>query len=155
MHGKDEPKGHIGRILDKIFEYTFCLYYVKGKDLILADYFSRVPADRGKVDEVIPISFVNLCQCDDLTMFGMTTRRRARAAGVTVLKVHGVDKAVDPHVKPERQKPHPRQVDKQYQQPAPDIASKPRFPQPHIQSRDQRVSRKLIERSRAVLNRSP
>ena len=75
MHGKDEPKGHIGLILDKIFEYTFRLYYVKGKDLILADYFSRVPADRRKVDEVIPISFVNLCRCDDLTMFGMTTRR--------------------------------------------------------------------------------
>ena len=153
MHGKDEPKGRIGRILDKIFEYTFRLYYVKGKDLILADYFSRVPADCRKVDEVIPISFVNLCRCDDLTMFGMTTRRRARAAGVTVPKVHGVDKAVDPHVKPEHQKPHPCQVDKQYQPPVPDIASKPRFPQPCIQSRDQRVSRKLIERSRAVLNR--
>ena len=72
---------------------------------------------------------------------------------MTVPKVHGVDKAVDPHVKPEHQKPHPHQVDKRYQPPAPDIASKPRFPQPRIQSRDQCVSRKLIERSRAVLNR--
>ena len=71
---------------------------------------------------------------------------------MTVPKVHGVDKAVDPHVKPEHQKPRPCQVDKQYQPPASDIASKPRFPQPCIQSRDQRVSRKLIERSRAVLN---
>ena len=74
MHGKDEPKGHIGRILDKIFDYTFHLYYVKRNDLILANYFSRVPADHRQVDEVIPISFVNLCQPDDLTMFGMTTR---------------------------------------------------------------------------------
>ena len=71
---------------------------------------------------------------------------------MTVPKVHGVDKAVDQHVKPEHQKPRPRQVDKQYQPPAPDIASKLRFPQPCIQSRDQRVSRKLIERSHAVLN---
>ena len=63
-----------------------------------------------------------------------------------------MDKAVDPHVKPEHEKPCPRQVDKQYQPPAPDIASKPKFPQPQIQSRDQRVSRKLIERSHAVLN---
>ena len=75
MHGKDELKGRIGRILEKIFDYTFRLYYVKGKDLILADYFSRVPADCHQVDEVIPISFVNLCQPDDLTMFGMMTRR--------------------------------------------------------------------------------
>ena len=75
MHSKDEPKGHIGRILEKILDYTFRLYYVKGKDLILADYFSRVPADRHQANEVIPISFVNLCRPDDLTMFGMTMRR--------------------------------------------------------------------------------
>ena len=74
MHGKDEPKGRIGRILEKILDYTFRLYYVKGKDLILADYFSRVPADRRQADEVIPISFINLCRADYLTMFGMTTR---------------------------------------------------------------------------------
>ena len=75
MQGKDEPKGRIGKILEKIFDYTFCLYYVKGKDLILADYFSHIPADHRRVDEVIPISFVNLCQPDELTLFGMTTRR--------------------------------------------------------------------------------
>ena len=74
MHGKDKPKGRIGRILEKILDYTFRLYYVKGKDLILADYFSCVPAKSHQVDEVIPISFVNLCQPDDLTMFGMTMR---------------------------------------------------------------------------------
>ena len=75
MHGKDEPKGCIGRILEKILDYTFRLYYVKGKDLILEDYFSCVPADRHQADEVIPISFINLCRPDDLTMFGMTMRR--------------------------------------------------------------------------------
>ena len=74
MHGKDEPKGHIGRILEKILDYTFRLYYAKGKDLILADYFHRVPADCCQANEVIPISFVNLCQPDDLTMFDMMMR---------------------------------------------------------------------------------
>ena len=74
MQGKDEPKGRIGRILEKILDNTFRLYYVKGKDLILADYFSRVPVDCRQANEVIPISFVNLCQPDDLTMFGMTMR---------------------------------------------------------------------------------
>ena len=74
MHGKDEPKGHIGRILEKILDYTFQYYYVKGKDLILANYFSRVPVNRRQANEVIPISFINLCQPDDLTMFGMMTR---------------------------------------------------------------------------------
>ena len=105
MRGKEEPKGHIGTILDKLLEYTFRLYYVKGKDLILADYFSRVPADRRRVDEVMPISFVNLCRDDNIHMFGMTTRRKAMATGVTVPSVHGVNKGVNPHVKPEHQKP--------------------------------------------------
>ena len=69
MHGKDEPKGRIGRILEKILDYTFRLYYVKGKDLILANYFSHVPADCHQANEVIPISFVNLCRPDDLTVW--------------------------------------------------------------------------------------
>ena len=64
MHGKDEPKGRIATILDKLLAYTFRLYYVKGKDLILADYFSHIPADCRRTDEVIPISFVNLHRDD-------------------------------------------------------------------------------------------
>ena len=46
MHGKDEPKGRIQNILPKLLQYTFRLYYVKGKDLILADYFSCIPVDK-------------------------------------------------------------------------------------------------------------
>ena len=62
MKGKDEPKGRLKNILPKILDYTFRLYYVKGKDLILADYFSRIPVDKHKVNEVMPISFINLMQ---------------------------------------------------------------------------------------------
>ena len=121
MHGKDEPKGHIGRILEKILDYTFRLYYAKGKDLILAYYFSRVPAHCRQANEVTPISFVNLCQPDDLTMFDMMMRRQAQAAGVTVPKVHGVDKGVDPHVKPEHQKPRPQPKQKRCPPTAPNM----------------------------------
>ena len=153
MHGKDEPKGRIGKILDKIFEYTFCLYYVKGKDLILTDYFSRVPADQHQVDEVIPISFINLCRPDELTMFGMMMRRWAQAAGVSVPKVHGVDKGVDPHVKPEHQKPHPQPEQKRRLTPAAPLLKRNSLPQPRPQANDQHLTRKLVERSRAVLNR--
>ena len=104
MNGKDEPKGRLKTILPKIFQYTFRLYYVKGKDLILADYFSRIPADQRRAEEVIPISFLNLMQPDYGQFCPMTTRRRATAGGVVVPKVHGVDKQLDPHVKPEHQK---------------------------------------------------
>ena len=42
--------------------YSFNLYYVKGKDLILADYMSRIIADDSDPNNLIPISFVNLLQ---------------------------------------------------------------------------------------------
>ena len=86
MNGKDEPKGCLKTILPKIFQYTLRLYYVKGKDLILADYFSRIPADQRRAEEVIPISF--LMQPDYEQFCPMTTRRRATAGGVVVPKVH-------------------------------------------------------------------
>ena len=72
---------------------------------------------------------------------------------MTVPKVHGVDKGVDPHVKPEHQKPRPRQEHKQCPPPVPLLPKKPKLPQPHLQTCDQRLSCKLIERSRSVLNR--
>ena len=106
MKGKDEPKGRLKNILPKILDYTFRLYYVKGKDLILADYFSRIPADKHKVNEVMPISFINLMQPEDLTLFGMTTRRKAASQGISVPDIHGAKKCLDPHVKPEHQKHH-------------------------------------------------
>ena len=107
MKGKDEPKGRLKNILLKLLDYTFRLYYVKGKDLILADYFSRVPADKHKVNEVMPISFINLMQPEDLTLFGMTTRRKAASQGISVPDIHGAKKCLDPHVKPEHQKHYP------------------------------------------------
>ena len=45
----------LGKLLDKPFD----LYYVKGKDLILADFLSRIKTDKSDPGEVIPISFIN------------------------------------------------------------------------------------------------
>ena len=45
------------RILDLLSKFKFSLYYVKGKDMILADFLSRIAIDDGGPSEVIPISF--------------------------------------------------------------------------------------------------
>ena len=119
--------------------------------MILADYFSNVSADRHQANEVIPISFINLCWPDDLTMFGMMTRQRAQAAGVRVPKVHGMDKGVDPHVKPKHQKPHPQPEQKGCPPTAPSMPKKPHLPQAHPQAHDQCLSYKLVDRSRSIL----
>ena len=42
MKAKTEPATtRIMRLLDRLSAYSFNLYYVKGRDLILADYLSR------------------------------------------------------------------------------------------------------------------
>ena len=105
--------------LDKgIFGYTvpnnsFNLYYVKGKDMILCDYLSRIAVDNGDPEEVIPISFNALAQyrlaMDHITESFMITnfmaamRSSTSAAGIKIPPVHGAQKGVDPDLKPESQ----------------------------------------------------
>ena len=70
---------------------------------------------------------------------------------MTVPKVHGVDKGVDPHVKPEHQKPRPQPKQKQRPPTAPSMPKKPHLPQACPQAHDQCLARKLVDRSRSIL----
>ena len=58
---------------------------------------------------------------------------------------------VDPHVKPKHQKPRPQPEQKRRPPTAPSMPKKPHLPQPHPQTHDQRLSRKLVDRSRSIL----
>ena len=63
MKSKNLPAtGRIVRLLEQLSGYSFNLYFVKGKDMILCDYLSRIDVDRGDPSEVIPISFNALAQ---------------------------------------------------------------------------------------------
>ena len=56
MKTKDKPATtRIQRFLEKLFRYKFNLYYVKGKDLILADFLSCIHTDDTNPSELIPI----------------------------------------------------------------------------------------------------
>ena len=102
LKAKTEPASNrIMRLLDRLSAYSFNLYYLKGKDMILADYLSR---NRNEDDEdpadLIPVSF---CKIRDIDEFCVATRASVKASGETVPEVHGVDKELDPHVMPEQQ----------------------------------------------------
>ena len=45
------------RWLELISSYSFNLYYIKGKDMILCDFLSRQKHDDSNPQEIIPISF--------------------------------------------------------------------------------------------------
>ena len=58
MKSKMEPAtNRIKRLLEVLSSYSFHLYYIKGKDMILSDFLSRQIEDYSNLHEIIPISF--------------------------------------------------------------------------------------------------
>ena len=58
MKSKMEPAtNRIKRLLEVLSSYSFNLYYIKGKDMILSDFLSRQIEDDSNLHEIIPISF--------------------------------------------------------------------------------------------------
>ena len=58
MKSKAEPATtRIKRLLELLSSYSFNLYYIKGKDMVLSDFLSRQRTDDGNPHEIIPISF--------------------------------------------------------------------------------------------------
>ena len=114
MKSKNLPTtGRIIRLLEHLSGYSFNLYYVKGKDMILCDYLSRIAVDDGNPDEVIPISFNALAQyrlAMDyiaesflISHFNVVTRSGTSAAGISLPPVHGAQKGLDPDLEPQKQ----------------------------------------------------
>ena len=99
LKAKTEPASNrIMRLLDRLSAYSFSLYYLKGKDMILADYLSRnCNEDEEDPADLIPVSF---CKIRDIEEFCVATRASVKASGETVPEVHGTDKELDPHITP-------------------------------------------------------
>ena len=112
MKAKTEPATtRIMKLLDRLSAYSFSLYYVKGRDMILSDYLSRHRQKDLDPSELIPISFCCLKKYRSLIddkigedIFCIKTRSStAKASGEQVGEVHGSNKPLDPSCKPEHQ----------------------------------------------------
>ena len=58
MRSKVEPAtNRIKRLLEVLSAYSFNLYYIKGKVMILSDFLSRQDPGDEDMKEIIPISF--------------------------------------------------------------------------------------------------
>ena len=58
MRSKVEPATtRIKTLIELLSPYSFNLYYIKGKDMILSDFLSRQKMDESNPHEIIPISF--------------------------------------------------------------------------------------------------
>ena len=121
MRSKAEPATtRIKRLLELLSPYSFNLYYIKGKDMVLSDFLSRQKTDDSNPHELIPISFslrdqvrdyyyhfdneINLPRKDK---YLVQTRSQVRSSGIRLPEIHGAHKDVDPHVQPGKQKSFP------------------------------------------------
>ena len=65
MRSKAEPATtRIKRLLELLSPYSFNLYYIKGKDMVLSDFLSRQKTDDSNPHELIPILFTLRNQVD-------------------------------------------------------------------------------------------
>ena len=111
MKAKIEPATtRIMRLLDRLSAHSFDLYYIKGRNMILADYLSRHRNKDLDSSELIPISFCcmkvfrSLLETEHgLEVYNISTRSNTKASGEIPPEVHGADKPLDPNLKPEHQ----------------------------------------------------
>ena len=121
MRSKAEPvTTRIKRLIELLSPYSFNLYYIKGKDMVLSDFLSRQQTDDSNPHELIPISFSLRDQVSDYfyhidnennlprkDKYLVQTRSQVRSSGIRLPEIHGVNKGINPHLKPERQRPLP------------------------------------------------
>ena len=66
MKSKAEPAiTSSKRFMELLSPYSFNLYYIKGKDMVLSDFLSRQKTDDSNPHKLIPISFMLRNQIDD------------------------------------------------------------------------------------------
>ena len=106
MRSKVEPATtRIKQLLEVLSSYSFNLYYINGKDMILSDFLLRQNIDNRIPHEIIPISF-NLRTVlrdkyynleGEKERYMIQTRSQTKASGVQLPEVHGTRKGLDPH----------------------------------------------------------
>ena len=120
MRSKAEPATtRIKRLIELLSPYSFNLYYIKGKDMVLSYFLSRQKTGDSNLHEIIAVSFTlkslshkHFYQFNSTTGISETetnkyliqTRSQVKSSGVKVLEINGINKGLNPHVKPESQR---------------------------------------------------
>ena len=123
IKSKMEPvTTRIKRLLELISSYSFNLYYMKGKDMVLSDFFVQQNNDDSNPNEIISISYnMNKILEDNMNNFDkyndhfgnekylVQMHSQAKTSDTNLLQVHGVQKGLDPNLRPEKQHTIPKQ----------------------------------------------
>ena len=112
IKSKAEPATlRIKKLLELISPYSFSLYCIKGKDMVLSDFLSRQNNNDSNPHEIIPISFnihkvlqENYYKIDS---YLVQTRSQDRSSKIKLPEAHDMRKNLDPNIKPENNMPIP------------------------------------------------
>ena len=102
----------IKRLLEILSSYSFNLYYIKGKYMILSDFSSRQKHDDSNQHEIIPILF-NVQSILQTRYYNLgkgvsekylaQTWSQAKSSGIKLPEIHSVGKGLDQNIQPEKQ----------------------------------------------------
>ena len=100
----------IKRLLEVLSVYSFNLYYMKGKDMILSDFLSRQDVEESDNPHEIILRLFNLQTVLQDRYYSMgkekymiQMRSQTKASSVKLPEVHRIKKGLDPHKIPEKQ----------------------------------------------------
>ena len=110
IKSKMEPTtNRIKRLLELLSSYSFNLYYMKGKDMVLSHFLLRQQVGDSDLHEIIPISF-NMRETlkqkyykVEEDKFLAQTRSQTKSSGIKLPAVHSTTNTLVPHEIPERQ----------------------------------------------------
>ena len=105
----------IKRLLELISSYSFNLYYIKGKDMILSDFLSGQKHDDSDPHDIIPISFnmhyilhENYYNINRTDRYLVQSWSQTKSSGIKLPEVHGVKKTLNTNIVHEKQKKTPQ-----------------------------------------------
>ena len=108
----------IKQLLELISSYSFNLYYIKGKDIILSDFLSWQKNDDSDPSEIIQISFnayniLEMNRNSDIQerneeKYLIQTCSQTKTSSTKLPEVHGVRKKLNPNLRPEKQHAMPQ-----------------------------------------------
>ena len=165
IKSKAEPATtRIKRLLELISSYSFNLYYMKGKDMIISDFLSWQRNDNSDPSEIIPISFnvynnleenrnSGMCKKNE-GKFLIQTCSQARMSGTTLLEVHRVRKKLDPNMRPEKQHALPKKGVTERLCIGQGRAGLRRKPEADCITQSSDVTRRILERSKIATGKT-
>ena len=109
MKSKMQPAiNRIKRLLELLSSYSFNVYYIKGKDMVLSDFLLWQQGNDSDPHEIIPISF-NMREILKQNYYNyvedkfmVQTRSQNKANGIKLPAVHSTRKTLVPHEIPKK-----------------------------------------------------